>query len=119
MSAPITIYGIKSCDTMRKAMKWLEAHGVAYGFHDYKKQGIDTATLKQWAQNVEWEKLLNKAGTTFRKLSDSEKENIDEPRALALMVAYPSLIKRPVLEAQGKITVGFKPEIYADLFANN
>ncbi|WP_339076734.1 ArsC family reductase [Acetobacter sp. AC2005] len=119
MSAPITIYGIKSCDTMRKAMKWLEAHGVAYDFHDYKKQGIDVATLKQWAQNVGWEKLLNKAGTTFRKLSDSEKENIDEPRALALMVAYPSLVKRPVLEAQGKITVGFKPEIYADLFAKN
>ncbi|ASL41207.1 MULTISPECIES: ArsC family reductase [Acetobacter] len=119
MSATITIYGIKSCDTMRKAMKWLEAHSVAYSFHDYKKQGIDTATLKQWAQNVGWEKLLNKAGTTFRKLPDSEKENIDESRALALMVAYPSLIKRPVLDREGEITVGFKPEVYADLFAVN
>lgn len=117
MSAAITIYGIKSCDTMRKAMKWLQAHDVVYQFHDYKTQGIDTATLKKWAQSVGWEKLLNKAGTTFRKLPDSEKENIDEERALALMVSYPSLIKRPVLDREGKIIVGFKLEVYMDLFA--
>jgi Spx/MgsR family transcriptional regulator len=93
----ITIYGIRNCDTMKKARTWLDARGVAYAFHDYKVAGIDAATLSAWGSSVGWEKLLNRAGTTFRGLADAEKANLDEAKAIALMVANPSLIKRPVL----------------------
>lgn len=108
-----TIYGIKNCDTMKKARAWLDARGVAYEFHDYKTSGIDAATLKSWAGRVGWEKLLNRAGTTFRKLPDADRERIDESKAIALMVAQPSMIKRPVLVDGKKLLVGFSPETYA------
>jgi arsenate reductase (glutaredoxin) len=109
----ITIYGIKNCDTMKKARAWLDAKGVSYAFHDYKAAGIDKDRLKQWSHQVGWEVLLNRAGTTFKKLPDVDKEGLDEAKALALMVAQPSMIKRPVLDLGGRILVGFKPEIYA------
>ncbi|WP_404292175.1 ArsC family reductase [Microvirga sp. RSM25] len=108
----VTIYGIKNCDTMKKARAWLDAKGVPYAFHDYKVDGIDRAKLEGWAGNVGWETLLNRAGTTFRKLPDAEKASIDERKAIALMVDQPSMIKRPVLDLGGRIVVGFKPEVY-------
>jgi arsenate reductase (glutaredoxin) len=108
-----TIYGIKACDTMKKARAWLDAHGVAYEFHDYKAVGIDRPRLEAWAGQVGWEVLLNRAGTTFRKLTDAQKADIDQAKAIDLMLSQPSMIKRPVLEADGKLLVGFKPEQYA------
>jgi arsenate reductase len=108
-----TIYGIKNCDTMKKARAWLDSHGVAYDFHDYKTAGIAKDKLKQWSDALGWETLLNRAGTTFRKLPDDEKEGLNEKKALALMLAQPSMIKRPVLEVAGKLLVGFKPDDYA------
>lgn len=110
---PITIYGIKNCDTMKKARAWLDRRGVEYVFHDYKTEGIDKSHLEKWAKQAGWETLLNRAGTTFRKLPDKDKDNITEKKALALMLAQPSMIKRPVLEAGKKLLVGFKPEDYA------
>ena len=107
-----TIYGIKNCDTMKKARAWLDKKGVAYDFHDYKASGIDRARLEGWARKVGWQVLLNRAGTTFRKLPDGDKEGLTESKAIALMVAQPSMIKRPVLEGGGKLLVGFKPEQY-------
>ena len=112
-----TIYGIKNCDTMKKARGWLETHKITHQFHDYKAVGIDKTTLEGWAKKVGWEILLNRAGTTFKKLPDADKENVTEKKAIALMLAQPSMIKRPVLEAKGKLTVGFKPEDYKKLFA--
>jgi arsenate reductase len=112
----ITIYGIKACDTMKKARAWLDQQGLAYAFHDYKIQGIDRAHLETWAGQVGWETLLNRAGTTFRKLPDVDKQNLDEAKAIRLMLLHPSLIKRPVLEAGGAPIVGFKPAIYAARF---
>ena len=109
----ITIYGIKNCDTMKKARSWLDSHGKAYSFHDYKAEGIDKPTLQRWAKAVGWETLLNRAGTTFRKLDDAAKEGLTETKAIALMLEQPSMIKRPVLDLGGKLLVGFKPEIYA------
>ena len=109
----ITIYGIKNCDTMKKARAWLDGKGVAYGFHDYKTAGIDKDRLKTWSDKVGWETLLNRAGTTFKKLPDADKEGLTEKKALALMLAQPSMIKRPVLDLGGKLLVGFKPEVYA------
>ena len=111
-----TIYGIKNCDTMKKARSWLEAHKIAHDFHDYKTSGIDKATLEGWVKKVGWQVLLNRAGTTFRKLPDGDKEDITEEKALALMLAQPSMIKRPVLDIKGRLTVGFKPEEYKRLF---
>ena len=112
MTQPVVIHGIKACDTMKKARAWLEERGVDYAFHDYKTEGIAKDKLKGWADEVGWETLLNRAGTTFRKLPDSDKEGLNERRALALMLAQPSMIKRPVLDLGGKLLVGFKPEIY-------
>ncbi len=109
----ITIYGIKNCDTMKKARAWLGAKGVAYAFHDYKAAGIERSRLEGWARQVGWERLLNRAGTTFRKLSDKDREGLDERRAIALMLAQPSMIKRPVLELGERLLVGFKPDDYA------
>jgi arsenate reductase len=108
----VTMFGIKNCDTIKKARTWLEAHGVAYDFHDYKASGIDAGTLRGWAKQVGWEVLLNRAGTTFRALPDADKTGLDETRAIALMVAQPSMIKRPVLESAGPLLVGFKPDTY-------
>jgi len=110
------IYGIKNCDTMKKARAWLDGHKIAYTFHDYKASGIDKPTLDGWVKKVGWEILLNRAGTTFKTLPDADKQGITEKRAIALMLAQPSMIKRPVLEAKGKLTVGFKPEDYEKLF---
>ena len=112
MADKLRIYGIKNCDTMKKARAFLDAKGLAYDFHDYKAAGIEPAKLRAWAKDVGWEKLLNKAGTTFKKLPDAEKEGLTEARAIALMVSQPSMIKRPVLEAGGKLLVGFRPEEY-------
>jgi arsenate reductase len=113
MTKSITIYGIKNCDTMKKARAWLDGHGVAYGFHDYKTEGIAKDKLKLWCDELGWETLLNRAGTTFRKLPDGDKEALNERKALTLMLAQPSMIKRPVLDLGGKLLVGFKAEIYA------
>ena len=108
-----TIYGIKNCDTMKKARAWLDAHDVSYTFHDYKTSGIDRATLEKWAGVVGWETLLNRAGTTFRKLPDSAKTGLTEARALKLMLEQPSMIKRPVLEQGRTLLVGFNEERYS------
>jgi arsenate reductase len=116
MAKTITIYGIKNCDTMKKARVWLDKHGVAYAFHDYKTAGIARDQLEEWSKKVGWETLLNRAGTTFRKLPDKEKNNVDAKKALALMLAQPSMIKRPVLDVGGKLLVGFKPELYESQF---
>lgn len=116
MAKAITIYGIKSCDTMKKARAWLDAKGVSYTFHDYKTEGADKASLERWAKEVGWEVLLNRAGTTFRALPDADKTNVTEKKAIALMLKQPSMIKRPVLDIGGKLIVGFKPEIYAAAF---
>jgi arsenate reductase len=111
----ITIYGIKNCDTMKKARAWLDKHGVAYDFHDYKSAGIEREQLEHWCKKVGWEELLNRAGTTFRKLPDKDKAVHDAKKAVALMLAQPSMIKRPVLDlGGGKLLVGFKPELYAE-----
>jgi arsenate reductase len=107
-----TIYGIKNCDTMKKARAWLDSGGVDYSFHDYKTEGVSKEKLKAWSDELGWETLLNRAGTTFRKLPDADKEGLDERKAIALMLAQPSMIKRPVLEAGSKLLVGFKPEVY-------
>jgi arsenate reductase len=112
----VTIYGIKACDTMKKARDWLEAHGVAYVFHDYKIQGIDREVLKGWADIVGWEVLLNRSGTTFRKLPDVSKLDLDEDKAIALMLDQPSMIKRPVLDNGKALVVGFKPDSYEAAF---
>ena len=114
--AKTTIYGIKNCDTMKKARAWLDAHGIAYEFHDYKAAGVERALLERWAKEVGWETLLNRAGTTFRALPDEKKEGLDAKKAIAMMLAQPSMIKRPVLIAGAKMLVGFKPEQYAALF---
>ena len=109
----VTIYGIPNCDTMSKARAWLQAQGVAHDFHDYKKLGIEATQLARWCQALGWEKLLNRAGTTFRKLPEADREGLNEARAIALMQAQPSLIKRPVLDVDGQLTLGFRPETYA------
>ena len=113
----IIMYGIKNCDTIKKARNWLDDHGVAYTFHDYKAAGIDSATLDGWIGKLGWEVLLNKAGTTFKKLPDADKAGIDADKAKALMIAQPSMIKRPVLDFDGKLLVGFKPEQYEQALA--
>ena len=112
MSKSISLYGIKNCDTVKKARAWLDANGVAYAFHDYKSEGVTKAALEFWAKQAGWEVLLNRAGTTFRALPDKDKDGLTEKKAIALMLAQPSMIKRPVLEREGKILVGFKPEAY-------
>jgi arsenate reductase len=112
---PITIYGIKNCDTMKKARAWLDQNRVAHDFHDYKTAGIERERLAGWAAKVGWEALLNRVGTTFRRLPDTDKQALDERKALALMVAQPSMIRRPVLElGNGDILVGFKPQLYRE-----
>jgi arsenate reductase len=113
-----TLYGIKACDTMKKARVWLDGQGVTYAFHDYKTHGAPPDALRRWSEQVGWETLVNKAGTTFRKLPDADKTNLDEAKALTLMQAHPSLIKRPVLEGEGCLLVGFKPDVYAEAFSN-
>jgi arsenate reductase len=110
------LYGIRNCDTMKKAWTWLDQHGVAYDFHDYKREGIEPSKLAAWAREVGWEVLLNRAGTTFKKLPDADKQGLSEAKAIALMTAQPSMIKRPVLEGAGPLLVGFRPDGYAARF---
>ncbi len=112
---PVALYGIPNCDTMKKARTWLDSQGIAYTFHDYKVAGIDRAKLAAWVKEAGWETLLNRAGTTFRKLPDGKKENLDGQKAIALMLEQPSMIKRPVLECGKTLLVGFSPDKYADL----
>jgi Spx/MgsR family transcriptional regulator len=112
----VTVFGIKNCDTMKKARAWLDARGVAYTFHDYKVSGVTRAKLEQWAQTLGWEVLLNKAGTTFRNLPEAQKQGLNAEKALALMEAQPSMIKRPVLEGPRGVIAGFKPERYEQYF---
>jgi len=104
----ITIYGIPNCDTVKKARAWLDARKIAHDFHDYKKLGADAAQVARWCDAAGWEKVLNRAGTTFRKLPEAEREGLDQAKAVALMVANPSCIKRPVVEHPGGLLVGFK-----------
>jgi arsenate reductase len=114
---PIIIHGIRNCDTMKKARAWLDDHGIAYAFHDYKTAGTDRNTLERWVADVGWERLLNRAGTTFRKLPDDRKQSLDATKAIALMLDQPSMIKRPVLVIGKRIVVGFKPDTYSESFA--
>lgn len=111
----IVLYGIKNCDTVKKARRWLDEHEIPYAFHDYKTAGIDRARLEAWCHEVGWETLLNRAGTTFRKLSDDDKQSIDAPKAVRLMLAHPSMIKRPVVESRERLLVGFDAARYARL----
>lgn len=108
-----TLYGIKACDTMKKARTWLEEHQVEYAFHDYKTQGIDREHLARWCDEHGWQTLLNRAGTTFRKLDDAQKADLDQAKAIELMLAQPSMVKRPVLELGDRTLIGFKPDLYA------
>ena len=112
-----TLYGIKNCDAIKKARAWLDGHRVAYAFHDYKTAGIDRVKLQQWCERQGWETLLNRAGTTFRKLADADKADIDRAKAIVLMLSQPSLIKRPVVEGSGPLLVGFKEAEWGAYFA--
>jgi arsenate reductase (glutaredoxin) len=110
----ITLYGIKACDTMKKARNWLDERGIGYQFHDYKVSGIDAASLQSWCNQHGWEKVLNRAGTTFRKLDDEQKSGLDQTRAINLMLAQPSMIKRPLLDlGNDKTLLGFQAEVWA------
>ena len=104
----VTLYGIPNCDTVKKARTWLDAKGIAYSFHDYKKQGADPVKLASWVEQAGWEKVLNRAGTTFKKLPDADKDGLDAAKAVRVMEANPSAIKRPVVEHPGGLLVGFK-----------
>jgi len=118
MAKTVTIYGIKNCDTMKKARAWLDGRGVAHAFHDYKSAGVGRALLEGWVASAGWETLLNRAGTTFRALPDEKKAGLNATKAVALMLAQPSMIKRPVLVAGSRLLVGFKPEQYAAAFGD-
>lgn len=111
-----TIHGIKACDTMKKAFTWLDNHGIAYDFHDFKKVGVSREALERWCDAAGWEKVINRAGTTFRKLPDAAKLDLNRDKVIALMLEQPSMIKRPVLEYAGGIEIGFKPERYQAIF---
>jgi arsenate reductase (glutaredoxin) len=112
----VTLYGIRNCDTIRKARAWLDAHGVAYAFHDYKVAGVERSRLLAWCDALGWERVLNRAGTTFRALAPAQREGLSRDAATDLMLAQPSLIKRPLLDAKGRLLLGFRPEEYAALF---
>jgi arsenate reductase len=110
----VKIYGIKNCDTMKKARQWLDGNGISYAFHDYKAEGVDRADLERWVGELGWETVLNRAGTTFRKLDEADKQGLDAAKATGLMQAQPSMIKRPILDlGDGRLLAGFKPELYA------
>ncbi len=106
----VLVFGIPNCDTVKKARTWLTDNGVVYDFHDYKKSGIDAAHLTRWCDALGWDKVLNRAGTTFKKLPDADKADLDQAKAVALMLAQPSMIKRPIVEYAGGLLCGFKPE---------
>jgi len=113
----LTLHGIPNCDTVKKARVWLEGRGIAYAFHDYKKAGVERAMLERWCDAFGWQAVLNRAGTTFRALPDADRQGLDRDRAIALMLAQPSMIKRPVLEGEGVALIGFKPDAWARAFA--
>lgn len=110
------IYGIRNCDAMKKAFTWLKDHGIAHDFHDYRTEGIDAKTVKAWVKALGWEKVMNKASTTFKELAAADKADLDEEKAIRLMVQNPTMIKRPILDDGKSITAGFKPDVYAGLF---
>jgi len=110
------IYGIKNCDTMKKAFVWLEANGVAYDFHDYKKAGVPEGRLKAWAKQAGWEALANTRGPTWRKIPEAERADLNEARMLALLAAHTSAIRRPIVEAGATLLVGFDPAEFARAF---
>jgi Spx/MgsR family transcriptional regulator len=112
-----TLYGIKNCDTIKKARAWLSANNIDYSFHDYRLDGLDTQWLEQAEKALGWELMLNKRGTTFRQLSEEQKQNVDKTSALALMLESPAMIKRPILIHNEKYFIGFKAEQYAEVFA--
>jgi arsenate reductase len=112
----ITVYGIKACSTIKKARDWLDSHGVTYVFHDYKVSGADADKLKTWCDEFGWETVLNRAGTTFRKVPESERQDLDTAKAIKLMLAQPSMIKRPIVDLGPRRLIGFKPEAYAAAF---
>jgi arsenate reductase (glutaredoxin) len=112
----VTVYGISNCDTVKKALTWLDVHAVIYAFHDYKRNGVEASLLEQWVDAVGWEMLLNRAGTSFRKLPDADKVAIDRTKALTLMLANPSMIKRPVVTGASQLLVGFKSDIWDATF---
>lgn len=112
----VIIHGIKACDTMKKAFVWLDNHGIAHDFHDFKTAGVTRAMLERWCAKAGWEKVINRAGTTFRKLPEDARADLDQDKAIALMLAQPSMIKRPVLESDDTLEIGFKPERYAAIF---
>jgi arsenate reductase (glutaredoxin) len=109
----ITVYGIPNCDTVKKARSWLDSHGIAYVFHDFRRNGLEASTLAAWCAAVGWEPFLNRAGTTFRALADADKQGLDAQKAQRLMLGQPSMIKRPVVQYQGGLLVGFKPDVWA------
>jgi arsenate reductase len=113
----VTVYGIKACDTMKKAFTWLDNNGIAYHFHDYKKEGAPEAALRQWIKALGWEVVINRRGTTWRKLPESLRDSMDAEKAVAAALENPSLIKRPMLETGKLVEAGFKPERYAEIFS--
>lgn len=113
---PTTLYGIPNCNTVKAARTWLDAHGVAYTFHDYKKAGVTDSKLKIWCKVFGWETVINRAGTTFKKLPDAAKSDLDQAKAIALMIGQPSMIKRPIVEHEGGLLVGFKPAEWEAVF---
>jgi arsenate reductase len=112
----VTLYGITTCDTVRKARAWLDQQGVVYRFHDFRKDGLEATSLAGWLDALGWEAVLNKAGTSFRALPDADKSGLGRDKAAALILANPTLVKRPVVEADGRVLVGFKPALYAEAF---
>lgn len=118
MRRELTLCGITTCDTVRKARRWLEEAGIAYRYHDLRKDGLSKEDLASWVKSVGWDALLNKSGTTFRKLPEAEKQIGTEAQAVSLMLEHPTIVKRPVLVRDGVVTLGFKPERYEALFAS-
>lgn len=110
----LTLHGITNCDTVKKARVWLATHKVEFAFHDFRKEGVTAEMLTRWMGGAGWDRLINRAGTTFKALPQADKQDLTQEKALALMTAHPALIKRPVLEGRGLLVVGFKPEIYAE-----
>mgnify|MGYP001818547157 FL=1 len=111
----VTLYGIRNCDTVRKARRWLDDHGVEYRFHDFRKDGLDDEHLHDWMQRLGWERLLNRRGTSWRSLPETVREGIDEQAAIAIMKANPAVIKRPLLDTGRQLQLGFSAEDYRDL----